>query len=146
MAKMQTNYQSIVLLLLLSAASCTLAQSDDEEFLFTNDPVPDTFQLHQRYPDRPETEECRPIRLHIGRGSRRFRSELVTNDHSFVHFSSADARIMSLRLRSRLNELAQSFYDEHGVWLSVGKAWTEQGDSDIVEPDSLHYEGEVVVT
>ena len=53
---------------------------------------------------------------------------------------------MSLRLRSRLNELAQSFYDEHGVWLSVGKAWAEQGDSDIVEPGSLHYEGEAVVT
>ena len=123
---------------------CSTAQqsdNDDGGFSFTNGPVPDPFTLHQRYPDRPEAVECRPIRLHIPRGSRRFRTELVTNDHSGVHFANSDARIMSLRLRRHVNELADAFHDEFGVWIAVSKAWVEDGDEGITDPTSLHFEG-----
>ena len=134
---------SLFLVLLAAAtATCGLAQQpDDGDFLFINEPVPDMFQLHQRYPDRGETVVCRPIRLPIARGSRRFSEELVTNDHAGVHFASSDARVMSLRLRERLNELAEAFHEEHGVWVSIQKAWVEVGDADIADPNSLHYEG-----
>ena len=119
------------------------AQSDyDGDFSFTNGPVPNPFQLHQRYPDRPETVECRPIRLQIPRGSRRFRTELVTNDHPSVQFANSDARIMSLRLRRHLNELAEAFHEERGVWITVSKAWVE-GDAGDADPTSLHFEGEL---
>ena len=135
-------------LLAIDFHCCSAQQSDtdDDSFSFTNGPVPDPFTLHQHYPDRPETVECRPIRLQIPRGSRRFRTELVTNDHSSVHFAGSDARVMSLRLRRRVNELAEAFHDEYGVWVTISKAWVEEGDGDITDPTSLHFEGEEMWT
>ena len=132
------------LALLATNFHCSTAQqsdNDDGDFSFTNGAVPDPFTLHQRYPDRPEAVECRPIRLQIPRGSRRFRQELVTNDHSGVRFANS-ARIMSLRLRRHVNELADAFHDEFGVWIAVSKAWVEDGDEEITDPTSLHFEGE----
>lgn len=132
-----------LLLFSLIFISTTNAQQSnaDDDFIFTNEPVPDNFSLQQRYPDRPETEACRPIRVQISRGSRRFLTELVTNDHPSVQFANADARIMSLRLRRHLNELAETFRDEHNVRIAVSKAWSEANDSDITDPTSLHFEG-----
>ena len=118
-----------------------VAQSQNGDFDFTNGPIPNPFQLHQHYPDRPETVECRPIRLHIGRGSLRFSRDLVTNDHPRLQFAHADARVMSLRLQQHLNELAEDFYELYSVSITVTKAWSEYEDADIADPGSLHYEG-----
>lgn len=128
----------IVVAASLTLIACT-AQSDD--YQFTNGPVPNPFQLHQRYPDRNESVQCRPIRLRIERNSRRFRTDLVTNEHSGMNFSNADARIMSGRLQRRLNQLAYAFYIHYHVWITVTKAWTEYGDPDVDDPNSLHFEG-----
>ena len=116
-------------------------QSEDDDFDFTNGALPDPFLPHQHYPDRPESVECRPIRLRIDRGSRRFSTDLVTNDHANVQFAHSDARIMSNRLQRRLNDLAEQFYDAHGVWITVTKAWTDQDDEEVTDELSLHYEG-----
>lgn len=110
-------------------------------FEFTNGPVPNPFQLNQHYPDRAEAVECRPIRLRIERHSRRYRTDLVTNEHTGMNFSHSDARIMSSRLQRRLNELADLFFANYHVWITVTKAWTEYGDADVNDPNSLHFEG-----
>ena len=120
----------------------TCAATADDNFIFSNGPVPDPFQLHQHYPDRSETDECRPIRLRIGRSSRRFQTDLVTNSHPSVQFANADARIMSSRLQRYLNELADLFHEQYNVWLSVTKAWVEYGDENVTDPNSLHFEGQ----
>lgn len=134
----------LLLLAFFTALLCHAQSDDNEEFQVRNTPLPDTFQVNQSYPDRPEVVECRPIRLRIERHSRRYRTELVTNDHPNIHFAHADTRVMSNRLFRRLNELADLFHEEHGVWITVLKAWTEYGDGEVGDPTSLHFEGEPV--
>ena len=134
------NFLVIILSSLLLFFATCIATSDDD-FIVSNGPVPDPFHLHQHYPDRPETAECRPIRLRITRPSRRFQTDLVTNEHADVQFANADARIMSNRLQRRLNELAELFHDQYSIWLTVTKAWTEYGDENVTDPNSLHFEG-----
>ena len=112
--------------------------ASNTDFDFSSGEVPNPFLLYQHYLDRPESVECRPIRLRISRGSPRFLTDLVTNDHAGVLFADADSRIMSNRMERRLNELAELFYADRGVWITVTKAWTEQDDQD---PVSLHFEG-----
>ena len=130
-----------IIVLTVAAALCTVQSQSDSNFIFSRGPVPDPFTLHQHYPDRAETVECRPIRLRIERGSHRFITDLVTNEHSSVQFADADARVMSSRLHGHLNELAEAFHEENGVWFTVTKAWTELGDEDVTDPNSLHFEG-----
>ena len=129
-----------LLALSLASGRNVHAQSNDE-FEFTNGPVPELFQLGQHYPNRLEEEECRPIRLRIERNSRRYDTDLFMNQHPGVQFTDADARIMSGRLLRRLNELADSFHADHGIWIFVTKAWAEYGDSEVTDPTSLHFEG-----
>ena len=136
---MATRNVFVIFALPLFFATC-MATSDDD-FIFSDGPVPDPFNLHQHYPDRPETVECRPIRLRITRSSPRFQTDLVTNEHLNIQFANADARIMSNRLQRRLNELAELFHDQHSIWLTVTKAWTEQGDENVTDSKSLHFEG-----
>lgn len=140
------NPTRLLLLVFFSALLCQARSDDSERFQVTNAPLPDIFRLNQSYPDRPEVAECRPIRLHIERNSRRYRTELVTNDHPSIHFAHADTRVMSNRLFRRLNALADLFYQEHRVWITVLKAWTEYGDGEVDDPTSLHFEGEPLVT
>ena len=133
--------QILIVITFAAAVVFSVQSQSDSNFIFSRGPVPNPFLLHQHYPDRPESVECRPIRLHIERGSRRFVSELVTNEHTNVQFTNADARIMSSRLHRHLNELAETFYEAHNVWITVIKAWAEQGDTDVTDTNSLHYEG-----
>ena len=133
--------QILIVITFAAAVVFSVQSQSDSNFIFSRGPVPNPFLLHQHYPDRPESVECRPIRLHIERGSRRFVSELVTNEHTNVQFTNADARIMSSRLHRHLNELAETFYETHNVWITVIKAWAEQGDTDVTDTNSLHYEG-----
>lgn len=138
------NQTRLLFLALFTALLCHAQSDDGEEFQVMNTPLPDTFQLNQSYPDRPEEVECRPIRLRIERNSRRYRTDLVTNDHPSIRFAHADTRVMSNRLFRRLNALADLFYEEHRGRITVLKAWTEYGDSEVVDPTSLHFEGELV--
>lgn len=119
------------------------SQQDDGLFDFSKGPVPDVFAVGQSYPNRSEEEECRPIRLHIERDSRRFNSDLVYNPNPGIRFLHADAHYMSARLQVRVNQLAELYYAEFGVEIVVARAWVSfGGDDDLEDPLSLHYEGE----
>ena len=109
-------------------------------FLYTRGPVPAVFKLGEHYPDRNETDQCRPIRLRIRRNSRLYISDLVTNTNPDIIFQNADARVMTSRLQTRLNKLAKRFRRKTGTKITVLKAWSEYSANDS-DPDSLHYEG-----
>ena len=130
-------------LLLLALCVCCIqicTASDDDDFRFSKGPVPRRFRRGQRYPDRSEEYECQPIRLHILPNTRRFR-ELVRYTASNVRFSAQDSRLMSSRLHSRLNRLANLFYARYSWRFTVLKSWTQYPDASLSN-ESLHYEGE----
>lgn len=116
------------------------------DFLHNRGPVPSVFQVGTRYPDRNETEECRPIRLRVVRNSRLYRTQLVTNTNPQIIFHSADARVMTARVQARLNALAASYYQHYQARITVLRSWSEfsVNDTSIGDPNSLHYEGNVV--
>ena len=151
--KLQLKYIGLLALLCFcsdavsgSSSSNSAGDDDDSEssdglFQYTNGPVPDVFQVDQSYPDRTEIEECRPIRLRIQRNSRRYHSDLVVNTNSDIDFANSDARRMTSRMQSRLDALAVLFYQEFSVSITVMKTWTEYGDEDVDDDQSLHFEG-----
>ena len=138
------NSKLYVLLTLFALSSILLATSkadddDDEDFVYTKGPFPKTFSRGQRYPDRDEDTECQPIRLRAARGSSMFQ-KLVTYTGNNVYFRNQNSRIMTSRLHSRFNTLANLYYQRYHVKLYVLKAWTEYEDLEVSER-SLHYEG-----
>ena len=125
-------------ILLFAAVTLLLLQWGRAQQDFTVEPVPNPFTLGDRYPDREEEEVCRAIRDYIDRNSVRFTTELVTNVDSQIDFGTADARIMTSRMQTRVNRLATLY----GQRFTVLKAWTEFPDPDLTNERSLHYEGE----
>ena len=126
----------------ITAALLFLVADAQEDFLYNRGPLPQAVHPGDRYPDRNETEECRPIRLRIVRNSRLYRSQLVTNVNPDIAFSSADARIMTARAQARLNALAASYLRVYGSRITVLRSWSEySADDDIEDQNSLHYEG-----
>ena len=112
---------------------------------FTTAPVPNPFRVGNYYPPRPEVEVCRPIRDYIDRNSARFTSELVTNTNNDIFFSTADSRIMTSRMQSRLNSLANSYRQATNRRMTVLQAWTQFPNSQINNDMSLHYEGKTLL-
>ena len=111
-------------------------------FQYSKGPVPDEFLLRDRYPNRSEVAECRPIRLRIERDSRRYRRNLVVNANPNITFNGADARVMTSRLQTQLNTLAEMFRLQHGLRFRVSKAWAEASDPNVEDSHSLHFEGD----
>ena len=120
---------------LLLQTAVVLAQS---QFDYSQQPIPIPFVLGDRYPDRPETDVCRPIFDHILRDSARFTDELVYNANQQVTFATDDSRRMTSRMQTRLDRLREIYDGE----FTVLKAWTEFPDSEVQNDLSLHYEGE----
>lgn len=121
--------------------SCTQISSNDI-FSYSRGTVPSIFHVGTRYPDRNETEECRPIRLRVVRNSRLYRTQLVTNTNPQILFQSADSRVMTARIQARLNALAVSYYQHYYAKITVLRSWSEYSANDIIgDPNSLHYEG-----
>ena len=116
-------------------AAATLAQ---ENFDYSQQPIPNPFRLGNRYPNRPETDVCRPIFDHIVHNSDRFTNELVLNTNREIAFATDDARRMTSRMQTRLDRLRQLY----GGYFTVLKAWTEYPDPEVLDSTSLHYEGE----
>ena len=81
---------------------------------------------------------CRPIVDHIDRNSARFRAELVTNTNSKISFATADSNIMSSRMQSRLDRLADLYTSGR---MTIRKAWSQYPDSQLAGVNSLHFEG-----
>ena len=113
---------------------------------FTTAQIPNPFRVGNFYPPRPEVEVCRPIRDYIDRNSARFTNELVTNTNADITFSTADSRIMSSRMQSRLNSLATLYRQQANRRMTVLRAWTQFPNSQVNDDTSLHYEGERVAT
>lgn len=120
---------------LLLQTAVVLAQS---QFDYSQQPIPIPFVLGDRYPDRSETDVCRPIFDHILRDSARFTDELVYNANQQVTFATDDSRRMTSRMQTRLDRLREIYDGE----FTVLKAWTEFPDSEVQNDLSLHYEGE----
>lgn len=125
----------------LTAAICIVKADDEDALRYSRGPIPRFFQLNQSYPNRSEAEECRPIRLRIERNSRRYRRELLVNTNPNIIYANSDARVMTSRMQTRLNELAGLYYSEFSVRITVLKAWAPEEDTDVDDPHSLHYEG-----
>ena len=112
---------------------------------FTQGQIPSTFTVGTYFPTRSglnalQTEEaiCRPIVDHIDRNSARFRTELVTNTNSKISFATADSRIMSSRMQSRLDRLADLYTSGR---MTIRKAWSQYPDPQLAGVNSLHFEG-----
>ena len=110
---------------------------------FTTAQVPDPFTVGDYYPPRLEVDVCRPIRDYIDRNSARFTNELVTNTNSRITFSTSDSRIMTSRMQSRLNTLADSYFAATSTRMTVRRAWTQFPNSQLNNM-SLHYEGKTI--
>lgn len=131
----------VVMTLIIEQCS---SQSSSERYLYSRGEIPTNFILNQSYPDRSEADICRPIRLRIDRVSARFRSELVTADTRLdATFATADARVMTSRMYSRLAALASLHGRLSQTKLNVLKVWTTTADREVADPLSLHYEGEL---
>ena len=128
-----------VILQLLPAAH---AQQD-----FTGIQVP-TFSLGVFYPARStdpmeaEVATCRAITDRIDRNSARFNSELVLNTNPNINFRNRDSQLMTSRMQSSLDTLAQRYLSQTSRRMTILKAWSAYPDPELTnEPNSLHYEG-----
>ena len=116
---------------------------------FTRGQIPSTFSAGRFYPTRPlltnalatEAAICRPIADQIDRNSARFRAELITNTNSKITFATGNSRIMSSRMQSRLDTLADLYI---GRRMTILKAWSQYADSQLPS-SSLHYEGKPAI-
>ncbi len=113
----------------------------ESQQVFQQDPVPDPFVLGNRYPNRDEFEECRPIKLQLERTSSRFSAAITQNTNPELNFANADASLMTSRLKSRLDILADLYTAEFGGKLNVLLTYAEAGNPLVTTNDSLHYEG-----
>ena len=140
---MKSFVMGIQLYFLIAAVVCLLPliqfSSCQENFTFT---------VGTFFPSQPslsalqaEVAVCRVIIDHIRRNSVRFNSDLVTNNNGRINFT-IDAHIMSARMQSRLDALANSYFNSTGMEMTILKAWTPYPDPELIEvPGSLHYEG-----
>lgn len=119
-----------------------MQQSNGGLQVFQQEPVPSPFRLGDRYPDRNETVECRPIKLRLKRTSRRFSETIIRNTNNDLSYEIDDARLMTSRLKSRLDTLGELYRREfRRRKLVVLLTYAEVGNPDVTDPASLHYEG-----
>ena len=133
---MAIRIRSLVLLLLLQY--CNFVQPQQE---FQQDPVPDPFLLGDRYPNRDEFDECRPIQLQLKRTSSKFSATITQNTNPDINFATADASLMTSRLKSRLDILANLYMEQFGGNLNVLLTYAESDNPQVTTNDSLHFEG-----
>ena len=139
-SKMATTVNKLLLFLLLQQY-LLLYNFVEPQQVFQQDPVPDPFELGDRYPNRDEFEECRPIKLQLERTSSRFSATITQNTNPELNFANADASLMTSRLKSRLDILADLYTDQFGGKLNVLLTYAEAGNPLVTTNDSLHYEG-----
>ena len=133
---MAIRIRSLVLLLLLQY--CNFVQPQQE---FQQDPVPDPFLLGDRYPNRDEFDECRPIQLQLKRTSSKFSATIAQNTNPDINFATTDASLMTSRLKSRLDILAALYKEQFGGNLNVLLTYAESDNPQVTTNDSLHFEG-----
>ena len=125
-------------MLLLLLQYCNFVQPQQE---FQQDPVPDPFLLGDRYPNRDEFDECRPIQLQLKRTSSKFSATIAQNTNPDINFATTDASLMTSRLKSRLDILAALYKEQFGGNLNVLLTYAESDNPQVTTNDSLHFEG-----
>ena len=130
-----------LLLLLQCFLLDSFVESQQNEFEFRQDSVPDPFKLGDRYPNRDEFDECRPIKLQLERTSSRFTATITENTNPDLNFVDLDASLMTSRLKSRLDILADLYTDQFGGKLTVLLTYAEANNPQVTTNDSLHFEG-----
>ena len=128
--------RNLLLLLLLQYFNFVEPQQ-----IFHQDPVPDPFVLGDRYPKRTEFDECRPIQLQLKRTSSKFSTTITQNTNPDLNFVTADASLMTSRLKSRLDILASLYHDKFGGKLNVLLSYADADNPQVTTNDSLHFEG-----
>ena len=108
---------------------------------FQQDPIPDPFLLGDRYPNRDEFDECRPIQLQLKRTSSKFSATIAQNTNPDINFATADASLMTSRLKSRLDILGAMYKEQFGVNLNVLLTYAESNNPQVTTNNSLHFEG-----
>ena len=137
----KTNLLQLHLLIILSCGVVITLQQDDLQ-VFQQEPVPDPFTLGDRYPDRDEEVEVRPIKLRLRRTSRRFSETIIRNTNNDLSYANDDARLMTSRLKSRLDRLGELYEDRYrGRRLRVLLTYAEENNPSVSDSTSLHYEG-----
>ena len=133
------------LLLFILLQHCLLYKfvkpQDTEEFEFRQDSVPNPFTLGDRYPNRDEFDECRPIKLQLEQSSSRFSATITQNTNEDLNFASVDASLMTSRLKLRLDTLANLYQDQFNEKLNVLLTYAEANNPQVTTNDSLHFEG-----
>jgi len=137
------NSLQLYLLIILSCGVLLSTQQNNGDLqVFQQEPVPDPFKLGDRYPDRDEVVEVRPIKLRLKRTSRRFSETIIRNTNNDLSYVNDDARLMTSRLKSRLDLLGELYEDEYRRQkLVVILTYAEEGNPAVTDPNSLHYEG-----
>jgi len=120
---------------------CLLFSFTNSQEVFRQDPVPNPFKINDRYPNRDEFEECRPIKLQLGRTSARFAATIIHNMNDDIDFANDDASLMTSRLKSRLDILASLYKSNFGEKLKVLLTYAEADNPDVARNNSLHFEG-----
>ena len=135
------KFNNLFLLLLLQYFLLYDFVEPQQQFEFRQDSVPDPFTLGDRYPNRDEFDECRPIKLQLERSSSRFSATITQNTNQDLDFATADASLMTSRLKSRLDILAGLYRQQFGGELTVLLTYAEAGNPQVTTNDSLHFEG-----
>lgn len=131
-----------ILLLVIALSHLSNGQQD-----LTQAAVP-TFETGTFFPTRQslgvmETEAavCQPITDHIDRNSPRFNNELISNSNNRIAFQTADSRLMSSRMQSKLDML-EELYRPTNKLITILKAYSPFPDPELSSNNrSLHYEG-----
>jgi len=122
-----------------------IAYSQTSPPVYHREPVPNPFTQGTRYPNRDEDDQCRPIKLRVRRNSVRFHATIIQNNNSQIHYETTDARLMTSRMKSRIDILASWYYSTYGTQLSVLISYIDENDPAAgnfsVRNNSLHYEG-----
>lgn len=138
----KTNLLQLLLLILSCEVLISMQQSNNLQ-VFQQEPVPNPFKLGDRYPNRDEDVEVRPIKLRLKRTSRRFSETIIRNTNNDLSYANDDARLMTSRLKSRLDTLGELYEDEYrGQKLQVLLTYAEENNPDVTDTTSLHYEGQ----
>ena len=127
----------------------SLLTAKGQDFMISRGDIPSSFSVSDRYPDRSEDEECRPIQQRFSRTSLRYQRDLVSNFNFDIEFVDDDARRMTSRLQIAVDTLAASYRNQYSNKLKVLLAWADFEITSLFEElgnTSLHYEGNKSVT
>ena len=130
--------------LLVTILVCEFLCACSQLPVYQQQPIPDPFTQGLRYPDRDEDDECRPIKLYVGRGSLRFGATIIRNTNPEIDYATEDARLMTSRMKSRLDTLARWYFTTYNTQLGVLISYVDgnvPGYDPSIRVDSLHFEG-----